>query len=118
MRLVPSAHGSETSRRRVPYVNVQWESQTVMDEEKKDQVLFAMSAAESVGLEGWHMARHIRDKMETLYGGTWIAARWPSGNVIAAFHYVNGFFADFNYAREPLVSGQSPWYLEYRRTFC
>ena len=95
MRLVSLAYGAEISKRKVP--NVEWDTITDMDEEKKDQVLFAMFAAESKGLEGFQKVKHIVEKMKTLYGGRWVVMYCPAGHGESYFTYKTGFLASFKY---------------------
>ena len=73
-----------------------------MNEEKKEQVLFAIFSAESKGLEGFEKAGHIVRKLETLYGGKWIVA---IGGV-AKFYAELGFLAFFTYEENTWIVGK------------
>ena len=85
------------SKRKVP--DVKWDTTTDMDEERKNQVLFAIFTAEVKGFEGGAKNVHIRDELRRVYGGQWVVSRIKNpgegGNV--QFNAEPGFLVAFSY---------------------
>lgn len=50
---------------------IQWQSDTEMDSEKKDQILFALFSAESKGLTGRDKLIYVINNMISLHGKHW-----------------------------------------------
>lgn len=70
-----------------------------MRKEMKDNLLFAIFTGENENKPGNDMAKHIANKMRTVYGGYWsvFASYNDLGN---KFNWLEGNYAAFNYAND------------------